>query len=104
MPKRKVDVKNQANESEEQSISKPQITAEERSKLFAAYDAADAAWEAAKKKVEVMAERRQAALAEIWDKSGPGTYNRKGRSLILQKRENTYFFKGEAKTEAIQVD
>lgn len=101
MPKRKVDVNKQEGPEEPK---RPELTKEEIQKLFATYDAADAAFEMAKSKVDTLSIKRQAAVKDIYEKVGAGPFTRKGRRVQILKRGDSYFFKGENTTETIEVD
>lgn len=92
-----------APENEAPEENKPELTKAEKKALFAAYEKADAAWQAKKAELEKLDIARRDAVKEIFDLLGKGPFGYKGDTLIVVKRGDAYYFRGKSDRQIEEI-
>lgn len=92
------------NASDDSNVAeKPQLTKEQKQKLFKDYDAAEKALSEAKAKVEALTIARSKCVEKIATDIGTGPFQYGGRTLTVTKRNDNYFFKGPSQNKVEEI-
>lgn len=82
---------------------KAELSKEEKTKLFEAYEKHDAEIKAAEAKVNSATVKRSEVVKQISEKVGKGPFKWKGEELSISKRGEKFFFRGRGTHEVEDI-
>jgi hypothetical protein len=79
------------------------LTKDEKVALFTKLDKLQAKIEAEEGVIDGLRAQKSALAQEVYNSMGTGPFQWKGERLLVMKRGDTYFFRGEGRTEAESI-